>query len=258
MDQLMEKTVEALRQAGNIILECEIDKDQIIRKGAANYVTQVDLEVQKFLLTALHQIVPQSNIITEESADNRYSLEKPTWILDPVDGTTNLMRGYRHSAISLAFFDDQKPVFGVVYNPFNDEMFTASSGEGAFLNHHKIKVSDNQGMGDCLIAFGTTPYQREHATKTFQITENIFRKCLEIRRSGAAALDIAYVACGRVDGFYEYSLQPWDYAAGMIILAEAGGKSTTWQGNPLNVLAPSSVLTTNGLIHNEMLNFLNS
>ncbi len=256
MDQLIEKTVEALRQAGNIILECEIDKDQIIQKGAANYVTQVDLQVQKFLVAQLQQMVPESNIITEESADNRYSLEKPTWILDPVDGTTNLMRGYRHSAISLAFFDDQKPVFGVVYNPFNDEMFIAFTGGGAFLNHQKIKVSNNQDIGDCLIAFGTTPYQRENAGKTFHITENIFRQCLEIRRSGAAALDMAYVACGRVDAFYEYSLQPWDYAAGMIILAEAGGLSTNWQGDPLGVLAPGSVLATNGVVHNKMLNFL--
>jgi myo-inositol-1(or 4)-monophosphatase len=257
METLLEKSVTAVKQAGKFILESEIVKEEIIQKGEANYVTQVDLKVQSFLIAKLRAIAPESNIITEESAHNRYSLEKPTWILDPVDGTTNLMRAYRHSAVSLAFFDRQKPVLGVVYNPFNDEAFTAVTGGGAFLNHQKIKVSDNRDIQDCLIAFGTTPYQREHAGKTFRITENIFRRCLEIRRSGAAALDMAYVACGRVDAFFEYSLQPWDYAAGMIILAEAGGRSTRWDGQALGVLTPGSVLATNGLIHQEMLSFMN-
>jgi myo-inositol-1(or 4)-monophosphatase len=257
MDPLIEKTVEILKQAGKIILECEIDKDKIIQKGTANYVTQIDLEVQNFMVDQLRRLVLESNVITEESADNQFTLEKPTWILDPVDGTTNLIRGYRHSAVSLAFFDHQKPVLGAVYNPFNDEMFTAYVGSGAYLNNKKIQVTKNQDLEDCLIAFGTTPYQRIQAAKTFHITEDIFRKCLEIRRSGAAALDIVYVACGRVDGFYEYSLQPWDYAAGMIILAEAGGLSTTWQGTPLGVLAPSSVLATNGFIHKKMLDYVN-
>jgi myo-inositol-1(or 4)-monophosphatase len=166
------------------------------------------------------------------------------------------MRGYRCSAVSLAFFDSAKPVFGVVYDPFDNEMFTAYIGRGAFLNNVAFKVSENNDLKDCLIAFGTTPYQREHAAKTFRITENIFMRSLEIRRSGSAALDLVHVACGRLDGFYEYCLQPWDYAAGMIILAEAGGRITTWQGNPIGVLAPSSVLATNGLIHQEMLNLV--
>jgi Archaeal fructose-1,6-bisphosphatase and related enzymes of inositol monophosphatase family len=256
MDRLAEQVIEMLRQAGKIILECEIDKDKIIQKGAGNYVTQVDFQVQNFLVDKIRRMSPASNIITEESASNQFNLEKTTWILDPVDGTTNLMRGYRPSAISLALFARQKPVFGVVYNPFADEMFTAYTGQGAFLNNQTIKASKNLDLQECLIAFGTTPYQRERAAETFRITERIFMRCLEIRRSGSAALDIVHVACGRLDGFYEYNLQPWDYAAGMIILAEAGGRTTTWQGNPLGVLAPSSVLATNGLIHQEMLNLI--
>jgi myo-inositol-1(or 4)-monophosphatase len=257
MGRLNEQVVEVLRAAGKIILESEIDKAKIIQKSAANYVTQVDFQVQNFLVDQLRRLLPDSNIITEESENNQFNLETPTWILDPVDGTTNLMRGYRHSAISLAFFDGQAPVSGFVYNPFNDELFTARIGNGAYLNDKPIKVSKNKDLKDCLIGFGTNPYHREHASTTFRITENIFMRSLEIRRSGSAALDLVYVACGRLDGFYEFGLQPWDFAAGMIIMAEAGGHTTTWQGSPLNVLKPSSVLATNGLIHQKIFDLIN-
>lgn len=256
MKSLFNDAIEAVKKAGEIILDSEIVRSQIIQKGFGNYVTQVDLKVQEFLVGELDQLIPGSNIITEESTKNQFTFAKPTWILDPVDGTTNLMRGYRFSAVSLALFDQGKPAFGIIFNPFADELFTAESGKGAFLNGKDIHVTQNSELEDCLIAFGTAPYHRNQAEKTFRLTEAVFVKSLEIRRSGSAALDLVYTACGRLDGYYEFYLQPWDFAAGMIILEEAGGRICDWGGSPLNALTPGSVLATNGFIHHTMLEMI--
>lgn len=252
-DMLGMQAEKAVREAGKLFPDMEMNTGLVVKKGADNYVTQIDYAVQDYLLNRLDGIMPGCNIITEESSKNRFDLDKPTWILDPVDGTTNLIRGYRHSAVSLALFIESRPVLGFIYNPYSNEMFTAESGKGACLNNKCIKVSSNSCLKDCLIAFGTTPYIRNEANRTFGIAERVFMECLEIRRSGSAALDIAYVACGRTDGFFELSLQPWDYAAGILILREAGGEITNWSGEIPSLLKSDSILATNGLIHEQML-----
>lgn len=258
MENIMQQAEIAIKEAGKFFLDTTIDANGITeKKGTANYVTQVDYLVQEFLLEKLNGIIPGSNVITEESSENIFNLDRPTWILDPVDGTTNLMYGYRHSAISLALFLEGKPAMGIVYNPTADEMFAGGVGKGAYLNGKSICVSANSSLKDCVISFGTTPYYREKADVTFDILKNAFLNSRDIRRSGSAALDVAYVACGRTDGFFELNLQPWDYAAGMIILREAGGVITDWNGDGPSVLSSDSILATNGLIHQSMMELVN-
>jgi myo-inositol-1(or 4)-monophosphatase len=252
LENIRSRTEKALRAAGKLIMAAELDKKDIVVKGIGNFVTQVDYAVQEYLLEELAVILPGSAVIAEEAEPCSYHPDMPTWILDPVDGTTNLMRGYRHSAISLGLFDGGKPWMGFIYNPYTEEMFFGEKGKGAYLNGTSIFVNPCAALEDCLLAFGTTPYDKSKAEKTFRITEALFRRCLDVRRTGSAALDIAYVAAGRVDGFYELNLQPWDFAAGIVILEEAGGRITSWQGEGLEKLVPGSVLATNGRIHNHL------
>lgn len=249
MQEIFKKTIAAIKSAGLIINNFELGSSQIFEKGTSNYVTQVDYNVEEFLVQELSKILPESNIITEEATQNKFDFQKPTWILDPVDGTTNLMHGYNHSAISLALFVDKKPSIGIVYNPSSGELFTAKANVGAFLNGNKIHVSSNKTLEKSLICFGTSPYEKEKSEKVFSITQKIYISCQDIRRSGSAALDIAYVACGRLEAYYEMGLKPWDYAAGLLILREAGGKITNWKSEAPDVSACSDILASNGLIH---------
>ncbi|RCX17590.1 myo-inositol-1(or 4)-monophosphatase [Anaerobacterium chartisolvens] len=253
---IIKNTEKAVREAGKCFFTVLGDEKSIISKGFANYVTDTDFAVQKLMMEELKEIMPESNFISEELDQYSVKWDKPTWVLDPVDGTTNYMYQYRHSAISLALFVDGSPSMGIVYNPYLDEMFTAFKGEGAFLNGERIAVSGNKKLEDCLIGFGTTPYDRSKAGLTFDITEKVFLRCRDVRRSGSAALDISYVACGRLDGFYEMNLQIWDYAAGMVILKEAGGICSRWNGDEINPANPGSILGSNGLVHKELVSII--
>lgn len=256
MQNIKEQVEKVLIDAGELLATSVIHRNMIEEKGFANYVTEVDYEVQKVLTAKLMEIIPGSNVIGEESKHNIYDIEKPTWIVDPVDGTTNLMYGYKHSAISVALYKENAPYMGFVYNPYLKEMFFAQVGKGAFLNDVPIKVTKNTVMEECLAGFGTNPYDRSGVDKTFEIAKTIFKKCRDLRRSGSAALDMAYIACGRIDLFFEMCLQPWDYAAGLIILAEAGGKTTDWQGKSPKVICPSSIIGSNGAIHGQVLEII--
>lgn len=152
------------------------------------------------------------------------------WVIDPIDGTTNYIYDYRHSAISVALLEHHEAVFGAVYDPYLDEMFIAAKGQGAYRNDERIHVSQRE-LASSLIMCGTTPYEKEFAQETFDIMRRMFLAGKDIRRSGSAVLDLCYVACGRVDGFYEQRLSPWDYAAGVLLILEAGGKIVTLDGD---------------------------
>lgn len=255
LDKIAFQTKKALIEAGKIFSGKSIEKKDITEKGFGNYVTVIDYNVQKLLVPKFKEIIPSSNVITEESKDNNYSIEKPTWILDPVDGTTNLIYDMKHSAISVGLFIDEKPALGFVYNPSRNEMFFAQKNKGAYLNGEKIKVSNAKSIKNSLISFGTSPYNRKKAGRTFDIAKNIFLSCRDLRRCGAASLDLAYTACGRLDGFFEMELQPWDFAGGKIILEEAGGKITDFNGKSIDVCKPGPVIATNGFIHEEILKY---
>jgi len=243
-----------INSAGEIILERAHIDHMVKKEGDFNFATEVDYHVQEFLTKELKRIIPGSNIIGEESETNRYSFDKPAWILDPVDGTSNMIHYYMHAAVSLALVLEGKLTYGIVYNPYNGEMYEAELNQGAWLNGKKIRVSERDDIASSLIAFGTTPYQRDKADTTFAIVKDVFLNCRDIRRSGAAALDLAYVAAGRLEGFFEMILQPWDYAAGVLIVHEAGGRVTDWHGNDASLDKPCGILASNGKVHDYLLN----
>ena len=212
-------------------------------KGAADYVTKVDVAVQEYLRKELAARTPDVILLAEEQENENLDLAKSYWILDPIDGTTNLIHDYRMSAVSLGLYENGQMTFGVVYNPFTEETFHASLGKGAFLNGEAIHVSHREALDTCIIAFGSAPYEKERASMLFPIFQRVFMETADFRRSASAALDLCYLAVGRIDGFFELNLKPWDYAAGSLIIEEAGGKITDWNGTRLPFLANSDILT---------------
>lgn len=217
-----------LRQAGDMIRN-HMFSDVRDKGDQANLVTDMDVTVQKFLIEKLSEILPGSGFLAEED-DVHEETDGFLWVIDPIDGTTNYIYDYRHSAISVALLEHHEAVFGVVYDPYLDEMFIAAKGQGAYRNDERICVSKRE-LASSLIMCGTTPYEKEFAQETFDIMRRMFLAGKDIRRSGSAVLDLCYVACGRVDGFYEQRLSPWDYAAGVLLILEAGGKIVTLDGD---------------------------
>jgi len=217
MKQVLQSIV---RMAGEIILRAESFRVEQ-KEGHANFVTSVDEEVQRFLITEVMKLLPGSHIIGEEQ-ENEPLTDAPTWVIDPLDGTTNFIHNYRFSSISVALMKNRIPVTGVVYQPYTQELFYAEKGKGAFLNDKPIRVSDTP-IGQALIGFGTSPYNTELAEKSMMAALHFLQHAADVRRGGSAALDLAYVAAGRQDVYFELILRPWDYAAGALLVQEAGG-----------------------------------
>ena len=266
---MMEITTEQRRAILSVIRECggilrgahEIESQSeavTVKPGAANFVTVYDVGVQRKLIARLGELFPGASFFAEEQ-DNTGARFRNTYcfIIDPIDGTTNFIHDYKFSAISVALYYDASPVFGAVYDPYLDEMFYASAGGGAFMNGKPIRVSDRP-LEKALVLFGTSPYDREtYAFSTFERVRNVFLHCADVRRSGSAALDVCYVACGRADAYFEDTLSPWDFAAGLLILTEAGGKMTSYGGEAPAAGQKTSALCTNLTLHPEMLRLIN-
>ncbi|MFA5450223.1 MAG: inositol monophosphatase family protein [Clostridia bacterium] len=239
----------------------------VSEKQANDFVTNIDLDINNYLKKELNQLYPYIGFLTEEEPGQ---LSSTCFILDPIDGTTNLIRDYRMSSISLALYHEGEAVFGVVFNPFNKEMFFAIKGKGAYCFDTsfgigkllKIGVSNyQQSPLSCskreapqsLLEFGAGSSNKENADANFALAKSIFLECLDIRRVASTALTICYIAAGRLDGYFERIIKPWDYAAASIILAEAGGKSTDWSGAPLPFSKPGTIISSNGVIHDFLL-----
>lgn len=253
----MEKLIELIRETKKIALDSGSAHDITI-KGTADFVTKVDMGVQEFLRPRLRELYPDVQFMSEEKDNSGIDPRGKVWILDPIDGTTNLIHDYKMSAVSLGLAEGGIPVMGVVYNPFTDELFCAKKGSGAFLNGERIRVSAAESMESALISVGTSPYYKELADENFEIIKRIFIKAEDIRRCGSAAMDLCYIACGRIDGYFERRLKPWDYAAGTIILREAGGRVTTTAGGEPSCSFPSDIIASNGKIHDEFAELINS
>ena len=220
-------------------------------KGPADYVTQVDTDIQGFLAKELGNLFPDIQFLGEE--EGLHEMTGDTyWILDPIDGTTNLIHDYQHSVVSLALYEKGEITLGIIYDPFREDVYHAGKGKGSFLNGTPIHVSDAEVLAETIIAVGTSPYDRELAKDNFERIQRVFEKSQDIRRTGSAAMDLAYVACGRTGGFFEPRLSPWDFAAGMLLVAEAGGQVTDFEGKPLNFLQRGSVVASNGKVHGEL------
>ena len=244
----IEEILSLILETESIIFD-ESAISSITEKGAADYVTKVDEGVQNFIQGELSRRYPNIGFMGEES--ERFCADKAGsyWILDPIDGTTNLIHHYQMSAVSLGLYENGEMTFGAVYNPFSKEMFAAAKGQGAWLNGEPIHTAKTADLAHSLIAFGTSPYEKERAHALFTLFEKIFMCCSDIRCGGSAALSLCYVACGRQDVYLEPNLKPWDYAAGGLIIQEAGGAVGTWKaGEKLPWLENSDVLATNGEI----------
>ncbi|MCC8067611.1 MAG: inositol monophosphatase [Clostridiales bacterium] len=231
--------------------------ENVTIKGRADFVTEVDLAVQKTICKRLAAKYPDIQFMGEEKDNSDIDFDKAVWILDPVDGTTNLIHHYQENCISLALYECHRVVAGFIYNPWHDELFFAKKNGGAFLNGEPIHVRECSDLADCLISVGTAPYSHERADFVFHQIKNVFLRVADIRRIGSAALELAYIACGRLDAYFEPNLKPWDFAAGMLIVAEAGGKVTDFEGNPITPEHPQDILASNDRIHREMIEVLN-
>lgn len=209
------------QKAGRLFLRRQLTSVSS-KEGHANYVTNIDCMVQEFLEKALLQLLPGSLFIGEEK-ENQKLTDAPTWIVDPLDGTTNLIHDYHMSAVSIALCEDRKPVIGLVWQPYSKEMFYAETGKGSFLNDRPIHVSDTS-FKEALVAIGTAPYYEELEETSIAMAGEFLHRCADIRRSGSAAIDLASLAAGRTDAFFEMRLKQWDYAAGSLIVKEAGGE----------------------------------
>ena len=246
-----EAVIQTVHNTRSLIMNKE-RRSQVTQKGIGDFVTQVDLSVQTYLQAVLGDEYPQIQFMGEEDNERNLDESKPAWILDPIDGTSNLIFNLEHSAVSLALYDGEQIVFGVIYNPYKEETFHAIRGQGSFLNGEPIHVNAEQNLADCLIAFGTNPYARIDKQKYFHYLCDLQLRCVDLRRFGSAALDLAYVACGRYGGFIEPYLKPWDIAAGRLLIEEAGGVTSTPTGGKINPLYPSDVLAGAPKVYGEM------
>lgn len=224
------------------------------KEGDANYVTSMDIAMQEQILTALGKLLPEAHFFAEEQEENSLA-PGDNWVVDPIDGTSNYMWDFHHSSVSIALVRDGRGVLGVVHNPYLNETFIGVRGKGAQCNGEAIHVSADP-LSQGLVLFGTSPYYRDLTEHTFETAKALFLRCLDIRRLGSAALDLCYVACGRCAGFYEQRLSPWDFAAGAVILEEAGGKIAPLCGGPLDYGSPAGIIAANPASFEEMLGLL--
>ena len=218
---MLDQIARIAREAGKIMLSFH-DAATHRKEGHFNYVTDADVAVQGYLKTALSALIPHSRFFAEEQENEALS-DAPTFVVDPIDGTLNYMRRRNCSAVSVALLENKTPVYGVIYNPYADELFSAEAGMGARLNGSPVRVSP-VCMENAMVAFGTSPYDADLREKTMKAAGLFLRRAGDLRRSGSAALDLCDVACGRADVFFELRLRPWDVAAGSLIVTEAGGR----------------------------------
>ncbi len=250
-DQLIQRSVEAVRQAGELIIKAW-DRPRIIRhKGPIDLVTDVDTAVEETLKKSLGTILPQADFLAEESESKTLLKEGPTWVIDPLDGTTNFAHKIPFVAVSVGLWTGSDIDLGIIFLPVLNEMFLAARGAGAWCNGKKIQVSKTSDMQSALIATGF-PYS---VFKDIDIVIEHMKKTLlnsrGVRRCGSAAADMAYTAAGRFDAFYEVGLNPWDTAAGVCIIQEAGGAVSTFDRGNYRPGMPE-ILVSNGLIHHQM------
>ncbi len=243
-------------QAGNILLEKFGKKIDISKKGEIDLVTEADLASEKFIIERIKTRYPLHAILAEESGDAVLIGDGDwKWIIDPLDGTTNYAHGYPCFCVTIAVEYDGEIVIAVTYDPTRDELFAAERGGGASLNNKTISVSETDKLGDALLVTGF-PYDISKRDNFAEHFTDMLLKSRAVRRDGSAAIDLAYVACGRFDGFWEDGLNPWDMAAGVLLVEEAGGRVSYYDGSKFSIYRPP-LCASNGSIHEDMLEILN-
>ncbi len=243
--------IETAREAGQLLLEKFGRKLDISKKGDINLVTEADLASEKLIIERIRSHHPKHAILAEESGAavlDGTSVWK--WIVDPLDGTTNFAHGYPCWCVTLALEHAGEIVVGVTFDPTRNEIFAAERGNGATLNNKPIRVSATEDLGDALLVTGF-PYDIKFREKFARNLTELLLSSRGVRRDGSAAIDMAYVACGRFDGFWEEGLSPWDVAAGLLLIEEAGGQVSYYDGSKFSIYAPP-ICASNGLIHKQM------
>jgi myo-inositol-1(or 4)-monophosphatase len=249
MDAFLEVAIEAAREAGGILMTEFARPVKISYKGEVDIVTQADRRSEQAIVTRLRAHFPEHAIVAEEGGGSE-SHSPYRWHVDPLDGTTNFAHGYPCFAVSIGLEKSGDPIAGVIYQPVSGELFTAAKGQGAYLNNRKIQVSPIQTLATSLLATGFPSVKRAQSPNIRYYFDFTMRSH-GARRDGSAALDLAAVACGRFEGFWEFGLHSWDTAAGVVLVREAGGMVTQFDGQPYR-LGDRELLASNSLVHAEM------
>ena len=248
--------IQVARDAGNLLVQ-RLGAAQISNKGDIDLVTEADIAAEELIIDRIRSHYPLHGILAEESGEavqQGTSRSEWKWIIDPLDGTTNYAHGYPCFCVSIAVEHAGTLEIGVVYDPMRDEMFAAERGQGATLNERRIRVSSVEGLNSAMMCTGF-PYDVRTRPDFARDFTNFTLHAQAVRRDGSAALDLAYIACGRFDGFWEDGLNPWDIAAGAILISEAGGRITNYENEPLDIYT-KKVVASNGRVHDAMLQLL--
>lgn len=254
MREMMGVAIEAAKEAGKILKENLGKSVEIGFKGEINLVTDIDINSEKTIVQIIRNKYPNHQILTEEG-EGQKGVSSHKWIIDPLDGTTNYAHGYPCFCVSIAFEKNGDILFGVIYDPILDELFTAEKGKVACLNGRKIRVSSTDKLIHSMLATGFPYDLRESQNNNLIHFDNFTMSAQAIRRAGSAALDLCYVAMGRFDGFWELKLSPWDVAAGSLIVRKAGGIVSDFKGGAFDIYS-KEILASNGKIHYEMVQVL--
>ena len=255
----MDTAVEAARAGGRILLRYFAKELRVDYKGEINLVTEADRQAEAGILRVLQNAFPHHAILAEESGEQ---FVKPAgnagykWIVDPLDGTTNFAHTYPVFCVSIALEVQGEIILGVIYDPIRKEIFTAEKNKGATINGHPIRVSGTKNVNKSLLVTGFAYNIRRAKQNNLDHFAAFALRAQGIRRSGSAALDLSYVACGRFDGFWEMNLEPWDSAAGLLLVVEAGGHVSDFSNQPYHIYK-KEIIASNGLIHPEMISVLN-
>ncbi|MCO5947577.1 inositol monophosphatase family protein [Mucilaginibacter flavidus] len=253
LEKIINSVIEISKQAGSFIREQRktFSADRIELKGLNDLVSYVDKTAEEIIVKALADVLPEAGFITEEKTINKTG-ERYNWIIDPLDGTTNFIHGLPVYSVSIALQEYDELVLGVVYEVNMDECFYAWKGSPAYLNGNTIKTSDSPTIDQSLLATGFPYHDFTKQPAYIGLFTELMKSCHGLRRLGSAAVDLAYTACGRFDAFYEYNLNPWDVAAGVLIVRQAGGQVVNFKGGD-EILNSRELLATNGKITDEML-----
>jgi myo-inositol-1(or 4)-monophosphatase len=257
-NSLLNFAIQTARDAGRVLAERFGRTLRITNKGELDLVTEADLASERLIIERIKTYHPRHAILAEESgvggAASGDGQDEWRWIIDPLDGTTNYAHGYPCFCVSIGLEHKGRMEVGVVYDPMRDELFTAERGDGASLNGRRIQVSPVDSLAGALLCTGF-PYDVRDRSEFARHFANFIMNAQGVRRDGAAALDLAYVACGRFDGFWEEGLKPWDVAAGSLLVKEAGGRASKYDGAPLSIYTPP-MMASNGLLHEQMMRVL--
>jgi myo-inositol-1(or 4)-monophosphatase len=252
-NEFLSTAVRAAKLAGRLLLDNlgKISKSDIGLKQASDFVTRVDRDSEQIIIRTIKEDFADHDFLAEESIKQAES-DRYRWIIDPLDGTTNYIHQYPAFSISIALEYRKQIITGVIYDPLKGELFTAEKGAGAFLNKRRISISSVIDLKDALITTGFPFCKKEIIAEYLKLFQNIFIKVSDLRRAGSAALDLAYLACGRCEGFFEIGLSPWDIAAGALLVEEAGGVVTDFNGG-FDYLATGNIAAGNSKIQKELL-----